>query len=355
MSNTTEKRQARVCKPGEFPFAMVGLDHGHAFGMTEGLKQAGGNPALVFDPDDAKIDAYRKEFPEARRCGSLDEVLKDPSIRLVCCAAVPDRRAEIGIAVLDAGKHYLSDKAPFITREDLARARKKTAETGNIWAVYYSERLQNEAAIHAGRLIEAGAIGTVLNVVGLGPHRLNLKSRPPWFFRKRQYGGILVDLASHQIEQFLAFAGARDARVVHSAAGNLAHPAYPELEDFGDVHLVADNGVTGYFRVDWFTPDGLGTWGDGRVTVLGTDGYMELRKYTDVARSAHGDHIYLVDAHEERHIQVGGQVGFPYFGDLILDCLNGTRTAMDQEYTFRVAELSLDAQERALSLTRGVL
>ncbi|CAM5488273.1 hypothetical protein BSAF29S_05430 [Bacillus safensis subsp. safensis] len=80
------------------------------------------------------------------------------------------------------------------------------------------------------------------------------------------------------------YSGAKDAKVVHSKVGNYKHHQYPELEDFGDATLIADNGATNYFRVDWLTPDGLSTWGDGRTFILGTDGYIEIRKYVDIAR-----------------------------------------------------------------------
>lgn len=343
-----------VCAPGEFRFAVVGLDHGHVYGMTAGLEGAGGSVAAVYDPDPEKVAAYRSKHPGAQSFDSLDELLSVTDIALVCCAAVPDQRVEYGVKVLESGKHFLADKPPFTNRSQLERAREAVRRYNQIWAVYYSERLHNEAAVHAGTLIRDGVIGRVMNVVGLGPHRLNAGTRPPWFFERSRYGGILTDLASHQIEQFLSFSGATDASIVHSAVANFNHPDYPELEDFGEVHLLTESGITGYFRVDWFTPDGLGIWGDGRVTILGTDGYIELRKYIDVAGDRTGDHVFLVDQHGEHHLRVNGTVGFPYFGHLILDCLNNTREAMGQDYAFRVAELSLIAQERARVLTGSV-
>jgi predicted dehydrogenase len=252
---------------------------------------------------------------------------------------------------MDHGKDYFADKPPLTTLEQLAAARRKTEETGRKYAAYYSERLHVEAAVYAGRLIEEGAIGRVLQVIGLGPHRINVPSRPDWFFKRERYGGILCDLGSHQIEQFLYYTGTTDATVLHSKVANYHHHDYPELEDFGDATLVGDNGATHYFRVDWFTPDGLGVWGDGRTFILGTEGAIELRKYIDVGRAAEGDHVYLVDQDGERHIPVAGQVGFPYFGQLILDCLNRTEIAMSQAHTFKTVELAIKAQQAAVRIT----
>jgi predicted dehydrogenase len=251
---------------------------------------------------------------------------------------------------MDAGKDYFTDKAPFTTLEQLEAARAKVKETGRKYMVYYSERLHVESAVYAGQLIEQGAIGRVVQVTGFGPHRLNASSRPEWFFKKEQYGGILCDIGSHQVEQFLFYAGCKSAQVLHSKVANYNAPDYPELEDFGDATLLGDNGATQYFRVDWLTPNGLGTWGDGRTLILGTEGYIELRKYIDIARDKSSNHVYLVNGEGEYHFHVDGQVGYPFFGELILDCLNRTEKAMTQEHAFMAAELCLKAQAQALRI-----
>jgi len=337
-----------VVKNGEFRFAAVGLDHGHINGMTQGLLDAGGTLTAVYADDADQVKAFLKLFPDTPVARSKQDVLDDTSIHMVASAGITSERGPLGLEVLTAGKHYFSDKAPFTTFQQLEAARKKVAETGLKWAVCYSERVQNEAAVHAGKLIHSGAIGRVLQVLGTGPHRLNAPGRPQWFFQKKYYGGILTDIGSHQIEQFLYFSGSKTAEVLHSKVANYAHPEYPELEDFGDATLLGDSGATNYFRVDWFTPDGLRTWGDGRTIVLGTEGYIELRKYIDVARDETPNHVYLVDGNGEHHIPVHKTVGYPYFGELILDCLNGTDTAMPQEHTFKAAELCLKAQDCAI-------
>lgn len=184
----------------------------------------------------------------------------------------------------------------------------------------------------------------------MGPHRLSPKARPEWFFLKGKYGGILCDIGSHQIEQFLFYTGAKDASVVRSQIANYAHPEYPELDDFGDATLVADNGATGYFRVDWFTPDGLSTWGDGRTFILGTEGFIELRKYVNIAVNNGGGTVFLANQKEETSYDIRGKVGYPYFGQLILDCINRTENAMTQEHAFKAAELCVKAQLQAIKL-----
>lgn len=339
-----------VVKAGEFVIAAVALDHGHIYGMVNGLLEAGATLKWVYDRDSAKAAAFAKTYPQVRIASSEAEVLADPEVHLIAGAAITSERGPLGLRAMDAGKDYFTDKAPFTTLEQLEAARAKVKETGRKYMVYYSERLHVESAVYAGQLIEQGAIGRVVQVTGFGPHRLNASSRPEWFFKKEQYGGILCDIGSHQVEQFLFYAGCKSAQVLHSKVANYNAPDYPELEDFGDATLLGDNGATQYFRVDWLTPNGLGTWGDGRTLILGTEGYIELRKYIDIARDKSSNHVYLVNGEGEYHFHVDGQVGYPFFGELILDCLNRTEKAMTQEHAFMAAELCLKAQAQAVRI-----
>jgi predicted dehydrogenase len=338
-----------ACQPGEFRVAAVGLDHNHTFGMCQGLIEAGASVDLVFDPDPEKVQAFRAKFPSARSAGSFDEVLDTKQIRLVACASVPDERARIGIQVLQAAKDFFVDKPALTTPGQLADIRDTVQGSQRKFLVYFSERLHNESAVAAAILIERGAIGRVLQVVGLGPHRLNAASRPPWFFQRARYGGILCDIGSHQIEQFLYFSGSKSAVVRSAAVANYHHPETPELEDFGEASLVGDNGASHYFRVDWFTPDGLPSWGDGRTIILGSEGFIELRKNVDICRDR-GDQVYLVNGQGEFRFSVGGKMGFPFFGDLIRDCIERTEQVMSQEHIFTATELSLAAQAQAIRL-----
>ncbi len=340
-----------VVKPGEFVFAAVGLDHGHIYGMCHGLIEAGGSLKWVYDPDPGKVEAFRMQFPEVMAARSEDEVLLDPEIILVAGACITSERCALGLRVMAADKDYFTDKAPLTTLEQLAAAKNACAATGKKYAVYYSERLHSETAVFAGQLIEEGAIGRVIQVLGLGPHRVGGVQRPNWFFTKEKYGGILCDIGSHQIEQILHYTGSKDAAIVRSQIANYNHPQYPELDDFGDASLVTDNGATGYFRVDWFTPDGLQMWGDGRSFILGTEGFIEQRKYMNIGVPDSPAHLFLANGKGEQHYHVHGQVGFPYFGALILDCLNRTENAMTQEHAFKAAELSVKAQLQAVVLT----
>lgn len=337
----------RVVAEGEFNFAAAALDHGHINGMTNGLLEAGATLKWVYDRDPEKVKAYQEQFPQAKAAESLEQILEDPEIHLVAAAAIPNERSALGNRVMRAGKDYFTDKTAFTTMEQLEETKRVVKETGQKFWVYFSERLHVEGAVFAGQLIKDGVIGDVLQVTGFGPHRLDKDKRPDWFFNKEQYGGILCDIGSHQIEQFLYFSGNEDAKILHSKVANYNNPDTPELEDYGDATLVGENGATFFFKVDWFTPDGLSTWGDGRMFITGTKGTIEVRKYVDVAREESGDHLYLVTEEGEKHYALTGEVGFPFFGEMVKDCINRTENAMTQEHIFKAQELCLLAQEKA--------
>ncbi|NJK91981.1 MAG: Gfo/Idh/MocA family oxidoreductase [Blastochloris sp.] len=336
-----------VVQPGDFVFAATHLDHGHIYGQCNGLIEAGATLKYVYDSDPARVAAFLKRYPQAQQADSLDRILEDNSVHLVTSAAIPCQRAALGCQVMESGKDYFTDKAPFTTLEQLAQAKVTASQTRRKYMVYYSERLHVESAWYAGELIRQGAIGQVIQVINLAPHRLSKSSRPAWFFDKAQYGGILTDIGSHQFEQFLAYTGAQNARINFARVDNFANPDQPGLEDFGEASLTADHGASYYCRLDWFTPDGMQSWGDGRLFILGTTGSIEVRKYMDFGRDTGGDLLLLADQHKEQLIDCKGKVGFPFFGQLILDCLNRTENAMTQAHAFKAAELSLQAQALA--------
>ena len=338
-----------VVEPGEFVIAASSLDHGHIYGMCNGLIEAGATLKWVYDPDPLKIDQFLQHYPQAQVADSLETILNDREVRLVAGAAIPSERCPLGLKVMAAGKDYFTDKAPLTTLAQLEDAKAMVAKTGRKYAVYYSERLHVESAVFAGQLIHQGAIGRVMQTLGTGPHREG-NGRPNWFYDKRYFGGILCDIGSHQIEQFLFYTGNSEAHIVASHVRNVNHPQYPQFEDFGDAMLAGDNGATGYFRCDWFTPQGLSSWGDGRLTLLGTEGYIEIRKYVDITRGEQ-DVVYLVNKEGEFRFPVAGKVGFPFFGEFILDCLNRTENAMTQAHAFKAAELCVKAQMLANART----
>jgi predicted dehydrogenase len=316
--------------------------------MTRTLLAAGGELVAYHAVEDGLAAAYGAAFPQARRVADMRQILEDQTIAIVLSAAIPDERATVAMTAMRHGKDVMVDKPGVITLDDLAALRRTQRETGRIFSVCFSERFDKGAAVKAGELIAAGAIGRVVQTVGLGPHQLGNNPRPEWFFERRRYGGIIADIAAHQMDQFLFYTGSTEAEVVAAHIANYANPQHPELEDFGEI-LLRGNGGTGYVRVDWYTPKGLGIWGDGRITILGTEGYIELRKYIDIAGRPGGDHLFLVDGKETRYIDCAA-VKLLYGPAFLRDVAERTQTAMSQAHCFLACELALKAEAMATRL-----
>ena len=339
----TAARPAPVVSPGDFRFAAAYSDHGHIYGQINGLVEAGGELVMIYDSDPKRLAELEKKFPNTKVARSFDEVLES-DVQMVAAAAIPNQRGPIGCQVMQAGKDYFTDKCPFTNLAQLEQAEKIARETGQKYMVYYSERVHVESAWYVDQLIQDGAIGNIIHMEIFGPHRLAKPDRPDWFFKKEQYGGILTDIASHQFDQFLHYARCQQGTVVHAVVDNRANPDKPEFEDVGMASLILDNGVQCFSRVNWFTPNGMRGWGDGRTFITGTSGSIEIRKYFDFGRSDIGNLIMLADQKGEHLLQVEGQVGFPFFGQLIMDCINRTEKSMTQHHAFQAARLSMQAQ-----------
>ena len=327
-------------------FAAIGLNHFHIYGQIDLLLHAGAEFVAYHGEEEKFFDRpFAKHYPQAKKVDDPRRILEDKSISLVVSAAVNNERAPLGVTVMRHGKDFMVDKPGITSLSQLAEVKQAQAETGRIYSICYSEHFETRSTVRAGELLKSGAIGKLVNTVGLGPHRLNKPRRQPWFFSREKSGGILADIGSHQCEQFLFFTDRVSADLVTATVANRANPETPEFQDFGEMLLRAP-GVTGYVRVDWFTPDGLPTWGDGRLTLIGTEGYMELRKYVDIDGKPGIDHLFLVDKKGVHRIDCS-KVELPYGRQLVADVLNRTETAMPQARCFGATELALTAQATA--------
>lgn len=342
------KPEKRPAPSNSINFSVIGLNHGHIYGMTDALIGGGGKLISVYAPEPDLLAEFKKRYPGVKAAVSEEEILEDESIQLVASASIPIDRAPLGIRVMKAGKDFMVDKPGIVTLSQLNEVRKIRKQTKRIYSIMYSERLGNPASVKADELIKAGAIGKVVQTVGLGPHRMTPATRPAWFFDPGKAGGILCDIGSHQCDQFLFYTNSSEADVVVSQIGNFNTTKYPAYQDFGDM-LVRSPHATGYIRIDWFTPDGLATWGDGRTFILGTDGYIEMRKYIDIAGRKGGNHLFLVNKKETLYYDCSN-VYMPYGEQLVNDVVNRTETAMSQEHCFLATWLALTAQKKAVRI-----
>ena len=330
-------------------FAVIGLNHGHINGQTNAVLRGGGELISFYAKEPDLIAKFQKDFPQAKLARSEAEILEDKSIQLIVSASIPNERAALGLRVMQHSKDFMVDKPGVTTLEDLAEVRKVQAKTKRIYSILFSERLENAATVKASELVKVGAIGKVIQTVSLGPHQVRPNTRPAWFWDTKYYGGIITDIASHQFDQFLYFTNSTQAEIAAAQVRNVNHPQQPKFEDFGDV-LLRGNGGTGYIRVDWFTPEGLGTWGDGRLTVIGTEGFLEIRKNVDIGGRKGGNHLFLVNQKETQYIDCS-KVALTYGTQLVDDVLNRTETALPQAHCFLAMELAIKAQKMARKIS----
>jgi predicted dehydrogenase len=334
-------------------FAVCGMSHDHIYGMVGAMQRGGGILVAAYGSEPEKAAAFARRYPDAKMVSTEREILDDASIQLVLTSKIPNERAALGVEAMKRGKDFLSDKPGMTTLEQLAEVRKSIAATKRIYGIVYSEMLEVPAAVKAGQLVREGAIGRVIQTINIAPHQIVQKAgdaggsapRPDWFWNPDKYGGILCDIGSHQVYQFLYFTASTQAEVGESQIANVAHPEHPRFQDYGDMVLRGNRGF-GYVRLDWFTPDGLGTWGDGRLFVLGTKGYIEVRKYTNVGVKNQGNNLFIVDANQSRYIDCSN-VMLPFGPQFVADIVNRTDTAQNQQQALLAAELVITAQKNA--------
>jgi predicted dehydrogenase len=351
-----EPEQDADAKPKySIKFAVCGMSHDHIYGMVGAIQRGGGVLVAAYGAEPDKLASFKKRFPDVKIASSEDEILNDSSIQLVLTSTIPDERAPLGVRAMKKGKDFLSDKPGATTLAQIDEIRKTIAETKKIYGILYSERFEVKAAVKAGELVKAGAIGRVIQTINIAPHQIVQHGmdpyagggggRPDWFWDAARYGGILTDIGSHQVDQFLYYTGSTQAEVVASQVANVNHSQKPKFQDFGDMMLRGDRGF-GYVRLDWFTPDGLGTWGDGRLFILGTGGYIEVRKYVDVTRGKQGNNLFIVDKDQARYIDCNN-LSLPFGPQFVSDIVNRTHIAQDQTQCLLAAELVVRAQMKA--------
>jgi predicted dehydrogenase len=318
-------------------FAAIGLDHRHIYDLTEGLIAAGA-VCVGHDPvttDGRVLAGFRKRFPHVPAV-FRERLLDDPSIDFVVIAAKPSDRAVLSVEAMRRGKDVLCDKPGVTTAAQLAVVRAAVAETGRVWSICVG-RVASPSIQEALRVVRSGELGRLVQVISLAPHRLNRELRPSWFFETPAYGGIINDIGVHSIDQFLAFAQADTADIVSSTIGTFGTEP-PGFEDFAEIVLQTAS-VRGYCRMDWFTPDGLPTWGDGRVFLVGTEGTLELRKNLDIEGRPGTDHMFVANKTGTRYVDCSA-LPVTYYRDFLAKTL-------PQAPVFAMCGMALDAQARA--------
>ena len=201
---------------------------------------------------------FRKRFPDVKIVTGEEDILNDSSIQLVLSSKIASQHAALGVKVMKAGKDYLSDKPASLPSNSLPRcARPSPRRSGSTASCTVSgsrSRLQWQPENWSSR----EPSDDLLQTINIAPHQVvqgaggvagGSGGRPDWFWEPELYGGILTDIGSHQVDQFLFYTGSTEAEIVESQVANVAHPERPRFQDFGDMVLRGNRGL-GYVRLD---------------------------------------------------------------------------------------------------------
>jgi predicted dehydrogenase len=325
-------------------FAAIGLDHRHVYDLTAGLLEAGAT-CVGYNPDTSDplvLAGFRKRFPDVP-AAETERLLDDRSIDFIVLSAKPSDRAELAVAAMLRGKDVMTDKPGVTTLAQLQAVQTAAMETRRIWSVCVG-RVASPAVQEALRVVRSGELGRLVQVISLAPHRLNRDLRPAWFFDRPAYGGIINDIGVHSIDQFLAFADVAEAEIVSATIGAFGTEP-PGFEDFAEF-ILQTPAMRGYCRVDWFTPDGLPTWGDGRLFLVGTEGTLELRKNLDIEGRPGTDHMFVANRGTTRYVDCSG-LPVTYYRDFLAALRTRALSGMPQSQVFTACRMALTAQAQA--------
>jgi predicted dehydrogenase len=323
-------------------FAAIGLDHRHIYDLTAGLLEAGAT-CIGHDPettDPRVLAGFRKRFPDVPPMER--ERLLDAA-DFVVLASVPRDRANLAIEAMQRGKDVMVDKPGVTSLAQLDAIEATVRDTGRIWSVALG-RLTSPAVQAALAVARSGELGRLVSLTSLAPHRLNRDLRPAWFFEREAYGGIICDIGVHSIDQFLAFAGVSDATIAAATIGCFGTEPVG-FEDFAEITL-RGGGMTGTMRLDWFTPDGLADWGDGRLFLVGTEGTLELRKNLDLVGRSGGDHMFITNRQQTRYVSAGADQ-VTYYRSFLDDLSDRGGRVMEAGQVFASCRLALQCQAKA--------
>jgi predicted dehydrogenase len=228
----------------------------------------------VAEPDEA-IRAQAHERLGVPLFADHRQLLAQVEADVLGIGAINADRAEIAIDALHAGLHVIADKPLCTSLEQLDRLETAYAQADSHLSVALEKRFY-PVTLAAERVLADGELGEVAVVTASAPHKLTRARRPAWMFDRSRYGGILNDLAVHDLDLFLHVTGALGGQVT-AFTGNKANPDRPDFDDYGLAVLRTDDGTLGSFEVTWLSPEAADYHGDYRLRLTGTEGTADLR------------------------------------------------------------------------------
>lgn len=328
--------------------AAIGMAHEHIYGQVRMLVAQGARLVGCYDADPEPCRKLLAEYPQAKIAQTEEELLNDPAVEVIVTAAVPSERANIGLRALAQGKHVFTDKPGIINQAQLSALKEATRNSGKKYLIYYQMR-RAPLVWEMVRRIRSGDIGKVVQVMSVCPHRCGADARPDWFFDLARSGSILMDIGVHHLDLHLLFTGQARGNLRYARMDCVRFTEYEGFYDYGEALFeYAGGSITGSFRLDWLSPDGLNAHGDGRFLVLGSEGYLDYRPSVELAGRVGKGHLFVVNQRESLALSPADVAPTTFSADLYQDFVDGGEKSMIQESIFNTAEMLLEAESEAL-------
>ncbi|MGQ9632259.1 MAG: Gfo/Idh/MocA family protein [bacterium] len=280
-------------------FGIIGCQHGHIAQFIDEMLAIPGTEFLGIVEDDpwlAESLSRRYDVPLLER----REDLLNLGVELVGSSARNDLKADLICYCLGRGLHVMVDKPLVITLGDLGRVMSAVEGSRAQLGLMLTERF-NPPIAHLKNLIDRGELGRIVHFTILKPHKIVASTRPPWHFVKSQNGGIIADLAIHDVDLLRWYLGC-EVKSFHAYESQYTLLDKPAFSDNAEIFLIMENGATAFLRPDWLMPDAYPTWGDGRIFCVGTEGCAEIRTTGDPFAGTPGELIVTTNKSAPRKI-----------------------------------------------------
>ncbi|WP_410790172.1 Gfo/Idh/MocA family protein [Kribbella sp. C-35] len=242
--------------------AIAGAAHPHvAYATAEVDQVAEYDLVAVADPSRETAERWAAPY-DAKVFTDHQQMLREVEPEVVMVAGIYGDRGQVVVDALNAGCHVIADKPLCTTLEDLDAIAEAADRTGRHVTLLLEKRYY---PVTLAALGIADRLGTIHGVTSSGPHKLNRPTRPAWFFERARYGGLLNDLAVHDIDAALLFTGLTSGIV----SGSIVDSSY-------GVATLSGPGAVITAGVDWMNPAGSPVHGDYRMKLVGTEGTAEL-------------------------------------------------------------------------------
>jgi predicted dehydrogenase len=251
------------------PIAIIGAAHSHLDYVLDEVA-AGGAARIVavVEHDPARLASLRQRTGAP---GYADHQAMLREHRIAAAAVVTEfgDRARIVADLAAQGILSIVDKPLAVRMADLDAVT--TALRGRDLVALMLEKRFYPVTLALRELVAAGRIGQIVAIHATGPHKLRPAGRPAWLFDQASYGGILADLAVHDIDLALLLCGAGSGQV-SGWISPLAAPGTAAFAGFGRALVSCDGGPQIAIEVDWLQPDASPRHGDYAMRVTGTHG-----------------------------------------------------------------------------------